>query len=227
MRLHFALCPNTQTVPFDYQHFLTGAFHKWLGDNALHDGISLYSLSWLHGGVTRRNGQRIAGGLDFPNGARWFISAHDETLLQRVADGALRAGEVCCGMSVTEIRTQRTPDFGPRFNFKAGSPILARSKEAQGRVIHYLFSDEAADEVLTQTLRHKMDAAGLDESHQSATVKFDRDYRGAKTKLVTIKGIGNRASVCPVIVEGTPEAVSFAWNVGVGHLTGNGFGSLL
>ena len=28
MRLHFALSPNTQTVPFDYQHFLTGAFHQ-------------------------------------------------------------------------------------------------------------------------------------------------------------------------------------------------------
>lgn len=60
MRLHFTLSPNTQTVPFDYQHALTGVFHKWLGkDNPLHDGISLYSLSWLHGGVTMRGGIRL------------------------------------------------------------------------------------------------------------------------------------------------------------------------
>lgn len=224
MRLHFQLTPNTQTVPFDYQRFLTGAFHKWLGDNALHDGLSLYSLGWLHGGVTMKNGQRI-GGLDFPNGARWFVSAHDESLLQRLAGGALRDGALCCGMNVTEIRTQKTPDFGTHFCFKAGSPILARSKEIEGRVTHYTYLHEEADAVLTQTLRHKLDAASLDSS--GASVTFDRTYRNAKIKLATIKGIGNKCSVCPVIVEGTPEAVAFAWNVGVGHLTGNGFGSLL
>jgi len=187
--------------------------------------MSLYSLSWLHGGVTMQNGKRIKDGLDFPQGARWFISAHDETLLQKIADSALRDSAVCCGMNVTEIRTQRTPDFGPRFCFKAGSPILARSKEVEGRITHYTNADPEADEVLTQTLRHKLDAAGLDLS--TTKVQFDHTYRNAKTKLVTIKGIGNRCTVCPVIVEGTPEAVQFAWNVGIGHLTGNGFGSLL
>jgi len=227
MRLHFQLTPNTQTVPFDYQHFLTGRLHAWLGNNDLHDGISLYSLGWLHGGVTRRDGKRIEGGLDFPRGAGWFVSAHDETLLQKIADAALRDGDVCCGMSIVEIRTQKTPDFGPRFCFKVGSPILARSKEIEGRVTHYTYAEEAADGVLTQTLQHKMDAAGLDASHKEVTVKFDRSYRNAKVKLVTIKNIGNRCSVCPVIVEGTTEAVQFAWNVGIGHLTGNGFGSLL
>ena len=144
MRLHFQLTPNTQTVPFDYQHFLTGAFHKWLGDNDLHDEISLYSLGWLHGGVTMKNGARI-GGLDFPNGARWFVSAHDGELMQRLADGALRDGALCCGMNVTEIRAQKTPNFGARFCFKAGSPILARSKEIEGRVTHYTHLHEEAD----------------------------------------------------------------------------------
>lgn len=41
MRLHLTLSPNTQVVPFNYQHQLTGAVHKWLGDNDLHDKISL------------------------------------------------------------------------------------------------------------------------------------------------------------------------------------------
>ncbi len=227
MRLHFTLSPNNKTVPFDYQHYLTGAFHKWIGDNDLHDGISLYSLSWLQGGVTMRQGKRIEGGLDFPDSARWFVSSHDETLMQKIADGAMRDSVVCCGMSVREVHAQLTPDFGARFCFKVGSPVLARSKDIDGRVTHFLHSDKEADEVLTQTLRHKMDKAGLDENHKTVSVQFDRAYRGARTKLVTIKGIGNRASVCPVIVEGTPEAVRFAWNVGVGHLTGNGFGSLL
>lgn len=224
MRLHFQLTPNTQTVPFDYQHFLTGYFHKLLGDNDLHDGLSLYSLGWLSGGVTKQNGKPL-GGLNFPGGARWFVSAHDGELLQKLVDGAMRAPEVCCGMSVQEIRIQQTPDFGSRFCFKAASPILARSKEIAGRVTHYTCKDAEADGVLTQTLRHKLDAAGLDSAN--ATVRFDRSYRNPKIKLVTIKGISHKCSVCPVIVEGSPEAVAFAWNVGAGHLTGNGFGSLL
>jgi hypothetical protein len=66
MRLHFTLTPNQQPLPFAYQHFLIGAFHKWLGHNLLHDDISLYSLSWLQDGTMRN------GALNFPRAARWF-----------------------------------------------------------------------------------------------------------------------------------------------------------
>ncbi|MDQ3813911.1 MAG: CRISPR-associated endoribonuclease Cas6, partial [Armatimonadota bacterium] len=122
MRLHFELSPNQQTVPFGYQHFLTGAFNKWLGRNKVHDDISLYSLSWLSGG----NGAE--GGLNFPHGAMWFISAHDQTLLQTISDRALREPEVCCGMRVVKILQQRTPNFGNYYAFKVASPVLARGK---------------------------------------------------------------------------------------------------
>jgi CRISPR-associated endoribonuclease Cas6 len=221
MRLHFQLTSNETTVPFDHHHFLTGRFHKWLGENSVHDSISLYSLGWLRGGKT------IEGGLTFPDGAEWFISSYDNAILEKLIGAARSDTSVCCGMHVEAIRIQDTPDFGPRFNFKVGSAVLARSKQVDGRVTHLLHSDEAADDALTQALRHKMDVAGIENEHKQVRVKFDRTYQGARTKLVTIKGIGNRASICPVIVEGTPEAVQFAWNVGVGHLTGNGFGSLL
>ena len=53
-----------------------------------------------------------------------------------------------------------------------------------------------------------------------------RHYRNAKTRLITLAGSPNRASVCPVIVEGPPSAVAFAWNVGAGNSTHYGFGSL-
>ena len=58
-------------------------------------------------------------------------------------------------------------------------------------------------------------------------MRFDRNYKGAKTKFIEIKGICNRANFCPVIVEGAPEVVQFAWNTGAGHLTGSCFGSLV
>ncbi|MGN9307593.1 CRISPR-associated endoribonuclease Cas6 [Enterococcus faecium] len=57
-------------------------------------------------------------------------------------------------------------------------------------------------------------------------MSFDRTYYAAKTKLVYYKNIGNKTSICPVIIEGTPEQIAFAWNVGVGNSTGIGFGAL-
>lgn len=221
MRLHFYLSPNNQPVPFAYQHYLTSAFHKWLGANQLHDALSLYSLSWLY------EGRAHNGMIEFPRGAHWFISVHDDSLSEPIVNQALADPEVCCGMRVIRIEQQPTPRFGPRYTFKVGSPILAKSNELDGKIKHYIFSDPEADATLTATLRHKLDHAGLGAPHNTATVSFDKTYRHPKTKLVTIKDIHNRASICPITVTGTPEAVAFAWNVGIGHGTGSGFGCLL
>ena len=161
MRLYFDLSPNTQPVPFDYPHFLTGAFNKWLGANDLHDEISLYSLGWLQGGKANR------GALQFSQGARWFISAPDSDsgnqLLERLANAALQNPAVCCGMEVQQIRAENTPDFGPRRIFRADSPILVKDKDEDGQIPHLIWSDPRADELLTKTLRHKLDDAGLND----------------------------------------------------------------
>ena len=225
MRLHFQLSSNIGIVPFDYPHFLSGAFHRWLGNNDLHDGLSLYSIGWLQGGRKRGNG------LTFSDGARWFISAPDtlggDDLLARVVAGAQQKPSVCCGMEVTQIAVERTPEFGARQIFRADSPIFLRGDQDDGKDLHILFDHPKASEYLTRTLRHKLDKAGLGHLSQSATATFDLTYKTPKTRLVHIKDdFYKRASVCPVMVEGEPEAVKFAWNSGAGHLTGSGFGSL-
>ncbi len=221
MRLHFKLSSNQQPVPFSYQHYLVGAFNKWIGRNELHDKISLYSLSWLYGGWAEN------GAVQFPRGAEWMISIYDESIVPLIIDGALKQPEVCCGMEVVKITQQETPDFGSFYAFKVGSAVLAKSKNINGRVKHYIYSDSEADDVLTAALHHKIDAAGLDSVHKNVRVRFDRGYAQARTKLIDFKGIKNRVSVCPIIVEGTPTAVQFAWTVGAGHSTGSGFGFLL
>lgn len=220
MRLHFKLSANQQPVPFGYQHFLVGAFNKWLGKNQFHDKISLYSLSWLY------NGYAENGAVEFSKGAHWFISIYDETLIPKIIDSALTQPDVCCGMRVEKIEQQEAPQFGSYYAFKVASPVFAKSKSINNKVKHYIFSDLEADDVLTAALIHKMDVAGLAGEHKKVRVRFDRGSKEARTKLVNFKGINNRVSVCPVIVEGTPEAVQFAWTVGIGHSTGSGFGSL-
>jgi len=106
------------------------------------------------------------------------------------------------------------------------SPVFIReySKGNENkRAIHLTYADPKADALLTATLKHKLKTAGLD---YNVEVKFDRTYQNPKTKIVTIKNIKNKANFCPVIIKGDPLAIAFAWNVGIGHSTGSGFGAL-
>lgn len=224
MRLHLTLTPSEDIVGYNHLHQLIGVLHKWIGpDNALHDGPSLYSFGWLEGARAQN------GGLTFPGGARWRLSFYDEAAARQVQEGILSSPSVCAGMRVAQAERQATPSFSDRFLFKVDAPVVARRYREDGSREYLTYADEAARASLTQTLRRKMEVAGI-EGRDSARVRFDRGYEGARTKLATIEKNGtpvqHKASLCPVIVEGSPEAVRFAWNVGVGELTGSGFGAL-
>lgn len=98
-------------------------------------------------------------------------------------------------------------------------------KEHLREEVKFFFpSDEEASSLITETLRNKLEKAGM--GSLSVTARFDESYRNVKTKLVTYKGIQNKASFCPVILEGDPQAIAFAWKVGIGNSTGIGFGAL-
>ncbi len=229
MRLHFTLSSNTEPVSFTYQHWLTGVFHKWLSDNDLHNKISLYSLAWLDGS------RRVANRLEFPNGAKWFVSFYEDEYVEKLVKGALADPGMFCGMRVTRIEQQTTPDFGSKYRFKVASPVFVKGKQPpNGKPPHhYLFNEPEADELMTATLIHKMDVANREageirftEADKQIKVSFDREFANPKIKLVRIKNIDHKTSVCPMIIEGTPDAVRFAWNVGIGNGTGSCFGSL-
>jgi CRISPR-associated endoribonuclease Cas6 len=225
MRLNLTLSPNTDPVPFDHLHRLTGTLHKWLGpDNDLHDGPSLYSVGWLTGG------RGADGALQFPDGARWRLSFYEEGAAKAALEGLLQAPSVFAGMRVVEAQQQTTPSFSGGYRFEVDAPVLARRRREDGTREYLIYDDERADDALTRTLRGKMKAAGLDVDRGAARVRFDRESSGAHTKLATLKKGGHeikhRGSWCPVIVEGPPAAVRFAWCVGAGELTGSGFGAL-
>ncbi len=217
MRIYLQLTPNTQAVPFNYQPALVGAFHKWLGENDLHDEISLYSLSWLE------HGQMTSKGLEFPNGSSFQISAPKKELLADLVSGIYENYEIRWGMKVDTVTIKLTPEFGNRRRFLVQSPVLVQRRDAEGKQQYYFPGDEKVNEYLTETMRHKLRRAGLSEE---VDVKFDPDYRNVRQKLVNYKGVKIKAATCPVIVSGAPEAVAFAWDVGVGNSTGIGFGAL-
>lgn len=222
MRLHLYL-EAPDVVPFDYLPTLVGAFHRWAGhDPARHNGLSLYSLAWLHGGRAGR------GGIRFAEGAHWHISAPDEGLIHALVSGIVRAPELGLGLRVADVRMQRTPEFAPGEQpFRVASPVFIKHEAEKGQPADHLPPGHPlADELLTTTLRHKLRQAGLDDT--GAAVRFDPAFIAtAKSKLFQYKQVQCRAWVCPVLVSGTSEQIAFAWDVGVGHSTGIGCGALV
>lgn len=219
MRLHLKLTPNTQPVPFNYQHDLTRTLHRWLGQNDLHDKISLYSFSWLRGKSTN-----MKDGLSFPDGAHWFISFWESKYSSELIQGIVDAPLVAFGMVVDEVQIVMPPKFSEEWRFKVSSPVLIRKNRDEGGREHLTFRDKEVDNLLQRTLKHKMEEAGI--SYDNFQISFDRNYSGARTKLIDIKGTKLKANLCPIVMKGDPKAMEFAWNVGVGELTGSGFGAL-
>ena len=221
MRLQLQLTPNTEPAPFNHLHQLTGTLHKWLGPNDAHDGISLYSFGWLRGAESRN------GSLQFPKGAQWNISFYDDDKARQLLAGMLDEPSVAYGMTISEIREIAPPTFRSEHYFTTdGSSIIIRQQRLDGSREYLLWDNPVSDQALTQSFQHKMSTAGFDGIDLNVRLRFDRSYLNARTRKITIKGTHHRGSECPVIVEGTPKAQYFAWTVGLGELTGSGFGAL-
>ena len=218
MRLHIKITKANQIIDFNYLPLLTGCVHKWLGeDNVQHGKVSLYSFSFL------RNVETVKNGIKLKNGSYFMLSFHDTHLAKTVIKNILDDPEMFYGAKVYDIQIQETPRFSEKERFLLASPILIqRFTDDNNR--HYTFSDAKSDEYLTETLKTKAKIAGLNS--ENLKVYFDRSYHSPKTKIISYKNIKNKVNVCPVIIEGTPEMIGFAWNVGLGNSTGIGFGAL-
>ncbi|NPD82150.1 CRISPR-associated endoribonuclease Cas6 [Prevotella sp. PINT] len=220
MRIIIKTTPNTEFVSFDYQQKLVGTIHKWIGENnAYHGMISLYSFSWL------QNGRMQDGGLVFPGGAKFFISFYDEDVIRDIVRSILNEPDMFCGMTVCDVSIVSDPDLSGKELFYLASPVFIHQQEEDGRYKHYTYNDERSSELMTETLRRKMKVAGLPDD-PDFSVEFDMAYSGKRIKLMTYKGIKNKASMCPVIIKGTLQSKQFAWNVGIGNSTGIGFGAI-
>lgn len=218
MRIHLKITPNNSPVPFEYQQKLVGTIHKWIGNNSIHDKISLYSFSWLKGG------RMVGNALQFQDGATMFISFYDENIVKQIIRTILQEPEMFCGLVVSDI----TIDNGPQLNncelFNCASPIFIKRKLSDGSIKQFGFSDAEANQYLKETLLSKMREVGLED--ETLDIRFDTSYNKKKMKLVRYHGIGNKASLCPVIIKAKPETKLFAWNVGIGNCTGIGFGAI-
>lgn len=217
MRLHFKIKTSRKALPFDHLPLLTGTIHKWIGRNNEHGDVSLYSFSQLEGGKASPHG------LVFENGTYFFFSSHHPDLIKRIIAGVQADPNMFNDLSVFEMIIQEDPDLNDKEQFAIGSPIFIKRK-IDDKIEHILFDDPRANTYLMETLQTKMRKAGLTDD--SLNIQFDTNYNKAGTKKITYNGVQNRASWCPVIIQGKPETKLFAWNVGLGNSTGIGFGAI-
>lgn len=219
MRIYLKISPNKIQVPFNYQQKLVGVIHKWIGNNIIHDNISLYSFSWLNGG------KKIGNALDFSDGATMFISFYNEDIIKTIISSILNDPDMFCGMVVEDIAIARYPNFSERELYYCASPIFIKRTLTNGNVKQYLFSDSESKSLLKDTLETKMKVAGI-EKDETLDIQFDTTYLKKRFKLVNYRGVNNKASLCPVIIKAKESTKRFIWDVGLGNCTGIGFGAI-
>ena len=217
MRIHLKITTAGELIPFDHQPLLTGTIHKWLGWNEEHGEISLYSFSQLLGGKASPNGLR------FERGTSFFFSTYNSDLIKKLISGIQADPTLFHGLKVHEIIIQEDPDLSDRELFFVASPIFIKRRNGE-KVDHIIYDDSRANAYLEETLLSKMKKAGI--SDETFRIRFEVDYPKAGTRKITYNNVQNRASWCPVIIEGKPETKLFAWNVGLGNSTGIGFGAI-
>ncbi|MCU0430986.1 MAG: CRISPR-associated endoribonuclease Cas6 [Cytophagaceae bacterium] len=207
------------TLPYNYQSILVSALHKWLGkDNAEHESVSLYSFSWIRETKSNERGITLT-----PN-SHWFINAHDPEVIKRIIAGIQSDNLVTNEVFANEIHIQSNPEFGTKERFSVANPVFIK-RRVNDEIKFFFKEDPDSEKLLTETLVTKLKKAGLPSD--GIKVSFDDEYPAVKHKGFTYKNIFNKGTICPVIIEGSPEQITFAWNVGVGNSTGIGFGALI
>ncbi len=222
MRLELTLSPSSEVIPFNHLPELYDTVHRWLGINPTADtDARFFSYGWLH------NGKRENDGLCFEQGAKWRLSFYYEAQGKKALKAIRDSPHVAYGLTVQEAVLKPVPVFGNQYRFQTDmAPIVVRRLQPSGDTEYLLWHNRASDEILTGLLRARLARVGLLGKHQQTRVYFDRSYKRAHSKMVQFHDQDYRGSVCPIHVEGTPEAISFAWLVGLGDLNQMGFGAL-
>lgn len=221
MRIQLKLSPATSIVPYDYPYQIGRLIHKWLGrDNDFHDAISLYSFGQLQGGIG------TVEGIKFPYGATLNISAWDDSFINRIIANMKHSDEFVGGMRLQVVNAITMPDFQNRVLLRLESPMLLKANQPGGGTQFLTFQHgEIANQALTNTVLRKLKEAGLGDYEGKISLAFRPD-RNSKTKLIDIKGIQSRASMCAIYVSAPVEVMKFIWLTGVGNGTGMGFGAI-
>ncbi len=218
MRIHLKLTANQEPVPFTYREQLRDIIYNWSEEYHWTTKVSLHSFSSL------QRGKKISNALTFNKGSTFFISSWDNDLLKVIIKSIQDNPSFCFGMEISEVIIQETPDLTNISFFRLASPVLI-NRTVDGKKVYYFFDDECAGQLLTETIKTKLKAGGI-QVDENLSIEFDKSYSKPQKKRFNYKGVSNPVSICPVIIRASNETKQFIWNVGLGNSTGIGFGAI-
>ncbi len=218
MRLYLNLTRSTTIIPFNYQQLLTGVIHKWLGkDNSVHGNPGQISFSWL------QNTEAVKNGINLKRDAYFFISAAEPHLIKTIVSAIIDDPHMFNGISVKDVQIMNVPSFDQTSKFLMASPVLLKWRD-EDKLRYVTIEDDDFEKVLNHSYKSQLEKAGISSEGSKVSIDPESNYRS--TKLVDYKGIKNKTSLVPLIIEGNQEQIAYAWCTGLGNSTGIGFGAL-
>lgn len=212
MKLRFRADARGAILPYDYPAQIGRAFYRRAeGD---HDGQSLHSIGWIRGGEvdTTRQGLVISGS------PRWSLGVGRTGPLESFLESVERDPEILPGVEI-HYPEPISPPEETSVTYFAESPILAR----HGRE-HLRFDDPKAGETITKSLEAKLRKLTGEE------VPVEAEFvptETARTKVMSTGKARHKGNLCHVRVETIPKAQKHVPSVGIGALTGMGFGAVI
>ncbi|NIK73902.1 CRISPR-associated endoribonuclease Cas6 [Thermonema lapsum] len=221
MRIHLKIQSKGITIPYDHQHLLTEAVHRWMG---IQPGSTQQPAMFCFSNLKIQD--YSSKGLHLGENTSFFIASPNNELLYQLIMGIESNPEVFFSLRVKEVYLESPPDLENRDIFFPASPILIKQYSKETRKSRFIsYEDPQAGELLKKALQKKMSVFGLDLP-DDFSIRFVPHVGKASTRLINYKGVFNRANLCPVEIQGSRELKTFAWLAGLGHSTGIGFGAI-
>lgn len=215
MILKIILTKPNVNIPVNNQHYVNGFFHKVLGENnKWHDTFSEYAISSLQGG-TFNNGY-----LTFKKEPYFIISSENPEFIDTVMDNITKVdanifGMVFKGMKIQDYLVNKYFD-----KVITISPILLKEKSTNR---HVTVQDSDFIDVLTKNCVNKLRHEGIEDKSFKIEI---RNPEKAKKKKITVGKVENICSMVSLVVYGKKETRNTLYNLGLGHSTGCGFGTI-
>ncbi len=250
------LLTGNKIIPFDYQNKLCGAFYNAIskveGYEKYHDQKSIHSISQLFGTYRLQNGDFIVN----PNGngiLTWIISSPVNELILNAAKNLFNTKIIANYLKIINFEVIELTITGEKMTFIAQTPIILK-KDIDGERHYYVVENgegkksvkiegkrknfyvhhdnKKCSEMMIGCVKTSAEKIGFTPD-SNLKIYFDESYKNKKVIPVIVKkdektgkNIKSIATTCPVVIEGNPETINFIYDLGIGHSTGMGFGTL-
>ena len=212
MKLRFRADTQGAILPYDYPAQIGREFYRRADGD--HDGQSLHSIGWIRGGEvdTTRQGLVISGS------PRWSLGVGKANLLKSFLQSIEEDPEILPNVQIRYPESV-SPPAKRAVEYFAESPILVRRERE-----HLRYDDPQANATVSRSLESKLEKLTGD------SIPVEAEFTptdSARTKVMSTGKAEHKGNLCRIRVETTPEAQQLIPSVGVGALTGMGFGSVI